>query len=78
MATEQQLVDAFSRFDTDGNGSIDASELGDVMRWLGQRPTDAELRTLIDAVDADGSGSIEFDEVGGPVRCRFVLWLDVL
>ena len=41
-------------FDTDGDGSITAKELGSVMRSLSQDPTDAELEDLINEVDTDG------------------------
>jgi calmodulin len=49
-------------FDKDGNGSVDTKELGQVMRSLGQNPTDEELEDMINEVDADGSGTIDFNE----------------
>jgi calmodulin len=47
---------------TDGNGEITVSELDTVMRSLGQFPTEAELRAMIEEVDADGNGVIDFQE----------------
>ena len=41
-------------FDKDGDGSITSSELGVVMRSLGQKPTDQELKDMIGEVDLDG------------------------
>lgn len=43
-------------------GTITLEELGTVMRSLGQRPTEAELRDMIAEVDADGNGAVDFAE----------------
>ena len=45
--------EAFSLFDKDGDGTVDAKELGVVMRSLGQMPTDKELHDMIAEVDTD-------------------------
>ena len=39
----RELQEAFSLFDLDGGGDIDAKELGTVMRSLGSNPSDAEV-----------------------------------
>merc|ERR1712230_249688 len=63
--TEEQIAEfkeAFALFDKDSDGSITTSELGTVMRSLGQNPTEAELEDMINEVDVDGNGTIDFPE----------------
>ncbi len=63
--TLEQIEDfreAFSLFDSDGDGAITTKDLAQVMRALGQKPTEAELQQMITDHDADGSGTIEFPE----------------
>lgn len=43
-------------------GTITTKELGNVMRKLGQKPTETELQDMISEVDEDKNGTIEFDE----------------
>ncbi|KAL3836116.1 hypothetical protein ACJMK2_021568 [Sinanodonta woodiana] len=45
--TEEQMSDiteVFNLFDNRGDGKIAASQLGDVLRSLGQNPTEAEVK----------------------------------
>jgi len=58
----EEFFEAFTLFDKDGGGTIDASELKEVLASVGQMPTDAELADMISAVDADGTGDIDFTE----------------
>ena len=46
--------DIFQLFDKDDDGSITSSELGTVMRALGENPTEQELRQLMLDADTDG------------------------
>jgi Ca2+-binding EF-hand superfamily protein len=60
----------FFSLDRDNSGSIDAVELGVMLRALGQNPTEEELKALIDSVDgADG------DEADGQIQLREFLRL---
>lgn len=56
------LREAFSVYDIDGNGSISADELMEIMRSLGDSCSISDCRKMISGVDTDGDGSISFDE----------------
>jgi len=58
----QAFKDVFALFDKDSSGTITAQELGEIMKSLGQNPSDSELQDMINEVDVDHSGSIDFDE----------------
>ncbi|KAH8407017.1 hypothetical protein KR222_004144, partial [Zaprionus bogoriensis] len=63
--TEEQMAEfkeAFALFDKSGSGTISTRELGNLMKSLGQNPTEAELRDLVTEVDANGDGEIDFSE----------------
>ena len=47
--------EAFSMYDKNGDGVISAKELGEVMRALGENPTETEIVRIINEVDIDGS-----------------------
>jgi Ca2+-binding EF-hand superfamily protein len=42
------------------SGEITAKELGEIMRSLGQDPSDSELKDMVNEVDTDKSGTIDF------------------
>ncbi|KAF4634399.1 hypothetical protein G7Y89_g3712 [Cudoniella acicularis] len=52
----------FSLFDQNNDGDITAKELGDVMRSLGQSPSESELQDIVDEGDIDKDGTIDFTE----------------
>lgn len=45
-------------FDKDGDGTVSTEELGEVMRSMGQNPTEKELMDMIAEVDVDGTRRI--------------------
>ncbi|KAL0446730.1 UNVERIFIED_CONTAM: putative calcium-binding protein CML25 [Sesamum latifolium] len=59
---EEELEQVFKKFDVNGDGKISASELGSILRSVGQPATEEELRIMIQEVDADGDGFIDLQE----------------
>ena len=58
----QEIKEAFKKFDRDGNGYIDASELFTTMKMMGSSATHEQVLEIIRSVDVDGSGTVEFEE----------------
>ena len=58
----KEYQDAFEMFDKDKDGAITARELGNMMRSIGQNPTDEEVLAMIKEVDLNSDGKIELDE----------------
>jgi Ca2+-binding EF-hand superfamily protein len=52
------FLESFRQFDLDGNGSIDANELGIAFKSMGQGCSPDQLKQIIKEVDKDGSGVI--------------------
>merc|ERR1711962_1022761 len=52
----------FDLFDTKKQEFLSADDLGEIMRAMGFRPTEEELKDLLKEIDEDGSGQIEFAE----------------
>ncbi|CAE7602131.1 unnamed protein product [Symbiodinium microadriaticum] len=65
VINEAQILEykeAFSLFDKEGTGEISTTQLGTVMRSVGQNPSDKDLEDMVSEVDADGNGTIDFPE----------------
>jgi len=52
----------FNLFDVDGNGHIEAWEVIDVLRSIGEDPNEDVVDALIVEMDEDGNGTLEFEE----------------
>jgi len=59
---EPVLKPFFIRYDEDGSGSIDLNELNLLMKDIGQRLSQEEIREQFAQFDADHSGQIDFQE----------------
>ena len=60
--TEEELIEAFKVFDTDGNELISAAELKQVMESVGEMLDDNEIEEMIKEADLDGDGHINYEE----------------
>ncbi|KAI5082863.1 hypothetical protein GOP47_0002606 [Adiantum capillus-veneris] len=58
----QEFKEAFDLFDKKRDGSIATTDLGTVMRSLGQNPTEAELQDMTREVDPQAKGTVDFGD----------------
>jgi len=66
---------AFFQVDSDGSGSIDKEELGQMLKNLGQSPTEEELQAMIDEADGGGLNTGESSDRNGKIEMReFLKW----
>ena len=59
---EQKCMEAFSAFDKDGSGMIDANELRIVLEMMGQKTTEEEIFRMIAEADAENTGEISYPQ----------------
>lgn len=57
MSGSSEFKEAFQLFDRTGDGKILYSQCGDVMRALGQNPTNAEVLKILGNPKSDGEGT---------------------
>ena len=57
-----EYKEAFSQFDTDGDGIISVNDLDALLRKLSQTVGELELQDMINEVDQDCSGLISFPQ----------------
>ncbi|KAF9178816.1 hypothetical protein BGZ51_001442 [Haplosporangium sp. Z 767] len=53
--------EAFNLYDRKGTGNIPTSSLGDLLRAIGQNPTQSEIKELVAEADPSGSNQVSFD-----------------
>jgi hypothetical protein len=59
---EEQLTDAFTKIDADGNGSIDGNEMNEVLSELGWNLDVDQRQSLISRLDTNKDGVIQLSE----------------
>ncbi|ELU05456.1 hypothetical protein CAPTEDRAFT_157499 [Capitella teleta] len=60
LGSHDELTDAFSIFDHDGSGYINAAEFRHVMTTMGEKLTDEQLNEMVKEFEADGEGKVQF------------------
>ena len=59
---EAKCWEAFSAFDKDSSGYIDANELRIVLEMMGQKTTEEEIFRMIAEADAENTGRIDYKQ----------------
>ncbi|KIW98199.1 uncharacterized protein Z519_01783 [Cladophialophora bantiana CBS 173.52] len=63
--------DVFALFDKDGSGTITAHELGEIMKSLGQNPSDSELQDMVRSpMSLVAKVGMDFGQPINPSHCR--------
>lgn len=58
----EEIQDAFSLYDIVGDGKVESHKLGEVLRALGQNPTNVEVAKIIKQLDPAGNKRVSLDE----------------
>ena len=56
------LATAFSKLDKEGAGAISVEKLGDAIRQVAPKSTDAEIADMVALADSDGDGEVTLSE----------------
>ena len=59
---DAKCFEAFSAFDKDSSGKIDANELRIVLEMMGQKTTEEEIFRMIAEADAENTGEISYSQ----------------
>merc|ERR1711951_154221 len=75
--TEDQVEDfkeVFQLFDTKGDGLIQVTQVGDVLRALGQNPTEGDVKKLVQSTNSKGGpdARVTFETFLPLLQVRFV------
>lgn len=60
LGSGEELTNAFSIFDHDGSGYINAAEFRHMMTTMGEKLTDEQMDEMMKQFEADGEGKVLF------------------
>ncbi|CAM4777417.1 unnamed protein product [Rotaria magnacalcarata] len=63
-----EILEAFSRFDRNNDGYIEANELKEILDQLGRQCSNEEIRRMIAQIDRDENGKISIEEFAALVE----------
>ncbi|KAI0219184.1 putative calmodulin-like protein 2 [Lamellibrachia satsuma] len=70
--TEEEMLEAFHVFDSDGDGYITGEDIRKTMRQLGEELSEADIKDMITEADLDKDGRINFSEFVILMQHRFI------
>ncbi|KAF4381325.1 hypothetical protein G4B88_031352 [Cannabis sativa] len=73
LQNPDELQKVFSQFDTNGDGKISVSELGDVLKALGTTVASKDLTQLMEDLDSDHDSFISLEESSLSLSLSFTL-----
>ena len=59
---EEKYMQGFKFIDRNGNGLISPAELKQVLKLIGENPTDEEISAMIRIADTDDDGQIDYED----------------
>jgi len=68
LMNEPSVKAAFAKFDADGSGSVDATEIGEILKAAGAEVSQEELSAMMARLDNNGDGDLDILEL-----CEFLL-----
>ncbi|XP_060592821.1 calmodulin-A-like [Ruditapes philippinarum] len=69
--TEENLKEAFSIFDKDGNGYVDVKEIRHVLVHLGEKLKDDQVDEMLRDVEISGDNQFNFEEMVRTIQCLY-------
>ena len=74
FAQSSSYKEAFARFDKKGTGAVPREVLGDLLRALGQNPTQAEVAEIVSSAPRDGQLSDRYCVEDGRIDLAHRQW----